>query len=95
MWCSWYVWYVWCVWHVWYWWYVYCQNPCLLLLAEPMPAATAGTHACCYCLLLQELCEGDLMDFTRKVRDMLYGQDSKMASVYSLAPILLVRAPAL
>ena len=43
----------------------------------------------------QELCEGDLMDFTRKVRDMLYGQDSKMASVYSLAPILLVRAPAL
>ena len=49
-------------------------------------------HTCRYCLLLQELCEGDLGDFMRKVRDMLYGQDSELANVYSLAPILLVRA---
>ena len=49
-------------------------------------------HTCRYCLLLQELCEGDLGDFTRKVRDMLYGQNSELANVYSLAPILLVRA---
>ena len=34
------------------------------------------------------------MAFTLKVRDVLYGQDSnKMANIYSLAPILLVRAP--
>ena len=41
---------------------------------------------------IQELCEGDLGDFTLKVRDMLYGQSSKMADAHVLAPILLVRA---
>ena len=51
--------------------------PCLLLL----PAATACT---------QELCESDLMGFTRAMREILFDETSGAAYVDTLAPILTV-----
>ena len=93
---------VWYMWYVWYVWYILTCSTCgargtcgtygVCGTCGTGGMCTVRTHACCYCLLLQELCEGDLMDFTRKVRDMLYGPASKMADDHVLAPILLVRA---
>ena len=64
--------------------YRYTPHPTPLTLLL-LPAATA----CCDCP--QELCEGDLVDFTRAMRHILYDQASGAPHLDALAPLLLVR----